>query len=515
MVVWAIFLLLVLSNAVAALLTSKQILPHQEDFEKRASNLVARHSGIVIASLYFAALVTVTILLSIFSPHVESLKFLEPIRLRLTDFIVWLAILNTVLIILLRFIYAALHSKATLETLDRIFVAAVIFLGVFFAYQHVLQWVGGAYPARFAYFNLLAEQFIQGKLYLENPVHTYDLVLFNGKWYVPMPPVPAIVMMPLAYFIGGDKISSHNFSITVSALNSVLLFLILEQMRLIGWIKLSRTYFVWLVVLFAFGNPHLWVGISGQSWFISQVIAVFFIAFSTFAALKSWSPWIVGAAIGLAVGTRPNSIISWLFVFGIVVQVMKENNQGIKQMVAWAFKSGIPIILAIAGLLAYNYARFGTLADFGYTTLNGDPEIIANAQTYGLFSPHFILSNLRVMLFNFPLIRPGASWPIQPSGNGMSIFLVTPVLIYLFRRYERQWWSLGAWATVFCGLAFLLLYHNTGSRQFGYRYILDVIVPLISLMAVALRDRIPWHFFVLLSISIIINLYGAYWFFNT
>jgi hypothetical protein len=330
-----------------------------------------------------------------------------------------------------------------------------------------------------------------------------------------MPPVPAIVMMPLAYFIGGDKISSHNFSITVSALNSVLLFLILEQMRLIGWIKLSRTYFVWLVVLFAFGNPHLWVGISGQSWFISQVIAVFFIAFSTFAALKSWSPWIVGAAIGLAVGTRPNSIISWLFVFGIVVQVMKENNQGIKQMVAWAFKSGIPIILAIAGLLAYNYARFGTLADFGYTTLNGDPEIIANAQTYGLFSPHFILSNLRVMLFNFPLIRPGASWPIQPSGNGMSIFLVTPVLIYLFRRYERQWWSLGAWATVFCGLAFLLLYHNTGSRQFGYRYILDVIVPLISLMAVALRDRIPWHFFVLLSISIIINLYGAYWFFNT
>lgn len=515
LIVGMVFLFLVLVNAAAALLVGWQILPHQDVFEGRMSNLGSENSNVVMAALYFVTLITAITLLSACSPMAESLRVLEPIRLRMAGFITWLVMFSAVLSFLFRFSYAASNKNAVLDMLDRIFLIITIFLAVFFSYQHLFQWAGGGYQTRFTYFNLLAQQFIQGQLYLENPPQTYDLVFFDGKWYVPMPPVPAILMMPLAYLIGGNKINSHDFSIAVSALNSVLLFLILEQMRLFGWIKLSRKHLLWLVALFAFSTPHLWVGLSGQSWFLSQIIAVSLIAFATFAALKSWSPWMVGAAIGLAVGTRPNSIISWLFVFAITAQLVEERNQGIKQMIIWAFKSGLPIILAIAGLLAYNDARFGTFTDFGYTTLNGDPEIIANAQAHGLFSPHFIPSNLRVMLFELPLIRPNARWPIQPSGNGMSIFLVTPVLFYLFRRYERRWWILGAWATVFCGLALLLLYHNTGSRQFGYRYILDIIVPLISLLAVAFRDRMPWHFFVLLFIGIIINLYGAYWFFNT
>ncbi len=511
----ALFLLLVLLNAVGALLAGKQILPNQERFEKRMDNLLSKNSGVVMAVLHFMTLIAAATLLFIFSPIAETLTSLEPLRLRMAGFISWLVMLGFVLSFLFRLSYTDLNKSASLEILDRVFLALVIFLVIFFSYQYLFHWVGGEYQTRFTYFNLLAEQFVQGKLYLENPAQTYDLVFFDGKWYVPMPPAPAILMMPLAYLIGGSAISSHVFSIAFSALNSVLLFLILEQTRRLGWINLSHNYMVWLVALFAFGTPHLWVGLSGQAWFLSQIVAVSLIAFAAFATLKSWSPWVVGVSIGLAVATRPNSIISWLFVFAIAAQMMKDNPSAIKQMMAWAIKSAAPILLAIIGLLMYNYARFGTFADFGYTTLNGDPEIIANAQTHGLFSPHFILSNLRVMLFNFPLIRPDARWPIQPSGNGMSIFLVTPVFFYLFRRYERQWWILGAWATVFCGLGLLLMYHNTGSRQFGYRYILDVIAPLILLLAAALRDRIPWHFFALLSLSILINLYGAYWFFNT
>ena len=60
----------------------------------------------------------------------------------------------------------------------------------------------------------------------------------------------------------------------------------------------------------------------------------------------------------------------------------------------------------------------------------------------------------------------------------------------------------------------LSFYSNTGSAQFGYRYILDFLVPLITMLAVGLGKKVPWHFIVLALLSIVINLYGAYWFMN-
>jgi len=62
------------------------------------------------------------------------------------------------------------------------------------------------------------------------------------------------------------------------------------------------------------------------------------------------------------------------------------------------------------------------------------------------------------MLFYIPAIQIGSQWPILPSATGMSIFLVTPPLIYLFHRYERKWWILGAWASVFFNFILLLLF---------------------------------------------------------
>jgi hypothetical protein len=165
-------------------------------------------------------------------------------------------------------------------------------------------------------------------------------------------------------------------------------------------------------------------------------------------------------------------------------------------------------------LLFYNYARFENIFDFGYVTISGDPTIVANAQTYGIFSPHYILTNLKVMFFYVPAIQSGNQWLILPSTTGMSIFLTTPPLLYLFHRYERQWWILGAWASVLLNFLLLVLYHNTGAHQFGYRYILDAIIPILALLAVAIGPKVRWLFILLLLFSIAFNLYGTYWFIN-
>jgi hypothetical protein len=241
-----------------------------------------------------------------------------------------------------------------------------------------------------------------------------------------------------------------------------------------------------------------------------------FLALAVYAALRSWSPWWVGLCIGLAVLSRPNAAMTWPFALGIAMQILKEKRgeATVRDLAAWSVPSALPVVLAVLGLLWYNVVRFDNPLDFGYTTISGDPVIVANAQQFGIFSLHFIPANLKAMLLTFPAIRFGERWPILPSATGMSILLVTPPLLYLFHRYERKWWIWGAWLSIFLNFVLLILYHNTGAHQFGYRYILDAIVPLLAMLAVALEKKIPWHFILLVLVSIVFNIYGAYWFIN-
>jgi hypothetical protein len=315
---------------------------------------------------------------------------------------------------------------------------------------------------------------------------------------------------------GAEAISTSYLSMLFSALNGVLIFWILQQMASRKWIQISKIGALTLVTVFLFGTPHLWVGLSGRAWFVSQILTVLFLALATYSALRSWSPWAVGALIGAAILARPNSLMTWPFVFAIAMQILKEDlgQVSLRQAFLWTVKSALPILIAVAVALLYNYLRFGNFLDFGYTRLNGDPQIVQDAQMYGVFSFHFISRNLDAMLFRLPEIHWGGRWPIEPSTTGMSIFLATPPLLYLFHRYQKQWWIMGAWLAVLLNLILLLCYHNTGAHQFGYRYILDMLVPLITLLAVGLGRKIPWHFILLVLVSIVINIYGANWFMN-
>lgn len=513
-----VFLSLLLVNTGLVFVFSFKRWNWQENFEEKLKLLISNKTALALTALYFSMLTTGTLLLLTIPPIPVSLVFLEPIRVRLLAPLAWLFLCSSLLIVLVRFLYAEkVRGQTFVQKLDKGLLIAGIFLFTFFFYEHFAAWIGWVNKIKYSYWNLLADEFLHGRLYLSNPPrNTHDLTFYNGKWYVPSPPIAAVLMMPLAYLVGAENISTADFSMFFSAVNAALVFLILDQLVDRQWVKLPRASILWLVLLFAFGTPHLWVGISGRFWFVSQILTVTFLALAVLASLRSWPPLIIGIYIGLAVWARPNGLMSWPFVFAIAMQIMKEKGQVVdfKRMFAWSLKSALPILIAVLGLLLYNYARFDNFLDFGYVTIDGDPGIVQNAKTRGLFSTYYIPHNLRVMFLYMPKIYWGARWPILPSGAGMSIFLTTPPLIYLFRRYENKWWILGAWAAVLFNFVLLILYHNTGKDQFGYRYILDALVPLTALLAVSLGRKIRWHFIFLLILSIIINLYGANWFMN-
>ena len=522
-VIFAGFLLI---NIVAMLLAAMNLGPWQKELEKNVTGFFLDKQTIVIMGLYAVLILSGAFLLLVIPPVIRPLAFLEQVSTRLSSFLGWIFFVSLLLIVLLRLIAAeTLHNNRAVTRLDEILTYVSLFLVVFVLYAHIAALIGWVNKTKYSYWDLLTGAFLKGRLYIENPPYTHDLTLFNGKWYVPMPPLPAFLFLPIAYLVGAENFSTSYLSMVFSAINGVLVLLILKQLVQRKWINLSRNGMFWLVVVFLFGTPHLWVGISGRGWYVSQILTVLFLALAIYAALRSWSAWLVASFIAIAMLARPNGLLTWPFVFAISMQILKENQGRIelKQAILWSAKTVLPIVIAIIGLLTYNYLRFDNFLDFGYTTVNAGPDIVQNVQTYGLFSPHFIPTNLQVMLFKMPRINwgapwpanpRGAMWPIDPTTTGMSIFLTTPPLLYLFRRYPKQWWILGAWVAVLFNIIMLSFYSNTGSAQFGYRYILDFLVPLVAMLAVGLGKRVPWHFIALVLVSIAINIFGAYWFMN-
>lgn len=522
----SIFLGLLLINLAVILFVFVNFGSWQKVLEKKAVNFFSNHYLAVMIALYSVLILIGAFFVLMIPPVIRPLRFLIPQYIRLSVFLSWIFIAGLLMVLLLRIVAAETFRNDTRMTrLDTFFVCAILLVAVFVLYFRIAVLIGWINKTSYSFWDLLAGQFIQGKLFLENPPYTHDLTFYNGKWYVPMPPLPAIILMPVAYWMGSENISTSYASMMFSAINGMLLFLILKQLIQRKWIELSESGVFWLVVVFLFGTPHLWVGISGRGWYVSQILTVLFLALAVYAALRSWSAWLVATFIGIAMLARPNSLMTWPFVFAIAMQILRETHGSVswRQAFQWIAKTVLPIALAVVVLLGYNYLRFENFLDFGYTTLSGDPDIVENAQTYGLFSFRFAPNNLYVMFLKppqinwgtpWPEIPKGALWPIDPTTTGMSMFLATPPLIYLFRRYPKQWWIFGAWVAVLFNVIMLGLYSNTGAHQFGYRYILDFLVPLVILLAVGLGRKVPWHFIALTLASIVINLYGAYWFMN-
>ncbi len=175
----------------------------------------------------------------------------------------------------------------------------------------------------------------------------------------------------------------------------------------------------------------------------------------------------------------------------------------------------MPVCLVVAGLLYYNFVRFDNFFDFGYATINGAPVVVEAIQTYGMFNPHFIPINLNVMFLKLPALEiRGSCLYFSSSRAGFSMLVMTPPLLFVFRRFKLNWWTTGAWVSVILSIGMLICYHNTGASQLGYRYLMDFILPILLLMAIGIGQRGSWVFKILTATSIICSTASIVWWFT-
>ena len=125
--------------------------------------------------------------------------------------------------------WAFLNRRKELpERIFLLFTCISIWLCVFIVSLQFAEWFDAWNTPAMNYFNILADAFLHGKLYLSNPANTGDLTFYKGHWFVAEPPFPAILMLPLIAIWGVQAFNTTTFSLMLAALAAVAVYLILH-----------------------------------------------------------------------------------------------------------------------------------------------------------------------------------------------------------------------------------------------------------------------------------------------
>jgi phosphoglycerol transferase MdoB-like AlkP superfamily enzyme len=157
-------------------------------------------------------------------------------------------------------------------------------------------------------------------------------------------------------------------------------------------------------------------------------------------------------------------------------------------------------------MAAMNQVRFGSFGEFGHSHLYAN-RVNAQIRQYGLFHYAFLERNLHDAFTRLPEIR---FHPLRIgfNGEGMSLFVTTPLLLYLLWPKEKPRLHRALWITVALVAIPGFFYQNSGYYQFGFRFSLDYTPYLIVLLALGAR---PFNglFWTLAFASVAVNTWGA------
>jgi hypothetical protein len=366
------------------------------------------------------------------------------------------------------------------------------------------------------HFIYLADGWLHGHLYLHDvPVNTQDYTLHDGHWYVALPPLPAVLLLPLVaiFHLSDQDAVSLIFSVAMGLLNSWLMLGVLKRFPHSLSTGLSGEGVMWYTALFALGTEHLYAMLQGNVWFIAHIVTTTFLLLYTGETFGKRRPFVAGLYLGLASLSRITALFTFpLFVLLTISSHFADRKVRGDQLLPWQALLHFFAVLGIfvAAMLMYNLARFGSLFDFGYSTMNVNSLLRSNLYTYGQFSPHFIPTNLRYMLLDPPrLLSQMPYLSFSPLGTG--IFWTMPALVFAFLafRYKEDRAPAALLASCLLPAIFLLLYFNTGWYQFGYRFVLDFL-PFALLLAILGMRAVPGKSEkVLIVLSIAMNIWGC------
>lgn len=350
--------------------------------------------------------------------------------------------------------------------------------------------------AQWNHFIFLADAFLKGQLYINN--NLTEGVQWGNHLFVVYPPMPAIMLMPFV-FIFGNSFYQPILSIFLGAVNVLLCYAVL--LKLFKDIKIA----LWISILYAFGTIQWYHAEVGSSWYVAHIVALFFLWLALLESVGRKRLLLIGLFISGAYLARLPTILAVVFVFSYLHEKLfpyKERRIVFNIRNICIFIGGLIIGVSLNAL--YNYLRFGTVFDVGYTLL---PIFNEPWYRYGLFNIRYIPTHLIEVFTSLPKFSPNPPFVI-PSIYIMALWFVTPAfLLIALAKFKTQLVKASLITVILMSLPGLM-HGNNGSTQFGFRFALDYMPFLLFLTASGLQNYLKWWAILLIILSIIVNLWG-------
>ncbi len=312
-------------------------------------------------------------------------------------------------------------------------------------------------------------------------------------WYVSFPPGPALLLLPFVAIWGLGTLDVL-LTALLAALLPALLVRTLDRIRGSEGRTLEHSM---LALALGLGSPACFLGANGSVWFTAQICGALLLTAYLDAAWDTRAPTRAGLWLGLAVACRPTMALAVVF-FG---WEWWRNGRRLQVLIRFVG----PVLLVGAGLMWFNLARFEDPFEFGHRFL--EIRWQARMQEYGLFSTRYLARNLQCMLWLLPQVSP-----LRFSLHGSAIWLLTPWVLSTIWARARFPQRAGLWLTMLALMTPVLLYQNSGQTQFTYRFAMLWLPVLALLVGCGGGVRYRRRFGVLVLISVVAQVWGAWMF---
>jgi hypothetical protein len=357
-----------------------------------------------------------------------------------------------------------------------------------------------------------ADAFLHGQLALavDRPPNLNDWVLRDGRWYVSFPPFPAGPFVAL----WGLRFNDVAFTLVFAAANVALFYRLLRRVQQMEGGTRAEWEHAALAVLFGFGTLAWSCGIRGEVWFTAETVGMTLTLLYLHSALRARHPVLAGLAVACGAITRtPLAFSAVFFVFEALSPDGPVGWAKLRDPARWraALPRLVPYaaaILAVAIPMGWaNYVRFGSFGEFGHSHLYAN-RVNQQIQQFGLFHYAFLERNLHAAFTRLPQIQLHP-FKLGFSGEGMSLFVTTPLFFYLLWPREKPRLHRALWFTTALVAVPGFFYQNSGWFQFGFRFSLDYTPYLFLLLALGGR-RFTRVFCLAAVAAVAVNAWGAH-----
>ena len=351
-------------------------------------------------------------------------------------------------------------------------------------------------------YTLQALAWRSGSLYLEENYPWLELAVYNGHYFVSFPPLPSVVMLPLTYIFGEN--TPNNFVMVVYALLTATL-----AYRALRGVKTQPAYAAFFACFYVWGSNMLWMSTNGGVWFQAQSLNLLLLTGALLAAQRN-KRIAAYALTALAVGCRPFSAVAFLplAVWFYTLDKKQYGGSFIKTACRQLTALIIPACIA-AAYMWYNYARFGSILEFGHNYL---PEFTESE--LGQFNLRYIPENLYNIFLRPIKLAEGAALE-YPVFDGFMFYVANPLFLMMFirviidiakKRMEIN--RIILLVSIALGILLLCAHKTFGGWQFGARYTVDVLPMALGIMLLSGGGIKKWEFPIMIF-AIMLNAYGA------